>query len=90
MKKTVIISLVSLFLSTSIFAQQAEEQKLPEKQAPTVEQIAKRNADRMREQYLLGKDQYDKVYQLCLKQAKKDEARHKEIMSEREQMAKDM
>ena len=90
MKKTVIISLVSLFLSTSIFAQQAEEQKLPEKQAPTVEQIAKRNADRMREQYLLGKDQYDKVYKLCLKQAKKDEARHKEIKSEREQMAKDM
>lgn len=36
MKKTVIISLVSLFLSTSIFAQQAEEQKLPEKQVPTV------------------------------------------------------
>ncbi|MBQ1958343.1 MAG: hypothetical protein II353_05725 [Alistipes sp.] len=90
MKKTIIISLVSLFLSTSIFAQQAEEQKLPEKQAPTVEQIAKRNADRMREQYLLGKDQYDKVYKLCLKQAKKDEARHKEIKSEREQMAKDM
>lgn len=91
MKKTIIISLVSLFLSTSIFAQQAEEQKLPEKQAPTVEQIAKRNADRMREQYLLGKDQYDKVYKLCLKQAKQDEeARHKEIKSEREQMAKDM
>lgn len=90
MKKTVIISLVSLFLSTSIFAQQAEEQKLPEKQAPTVEQIAKRNADRMREQYLLGKDQYDKVYKLCLKQAKKDEARRKEIIAEREQMSKDM
>lgn len=90
MKKTVIISLVSLFLSTSIFAQQAEEQKLPEKQAPTVEQIAKRNADRMREQYLLGEDQYDKVYKLCLKQAKQNEARHKEILSEREQMSKDM
>ena len=90
MKKTVIISLVSLFLSTSIFAQQAEEQKLPEKQAPTVEQIAKRNADRMREQYLLGEDQYDKVYKLCLKQAKQNEARHKEIIAEREQMSKDM
>ena len=90
MKKTVIISLVSLFLSTSIFAQQAEEQKLPEKQAPTVEQIAKRNADRMREQYLLGEDQYDKVYKLCLKQAKQNEARRKEIIAEREQMSKDM
>ena len=72
MKKTVIISLVSLFLSTSIFAQQAEEHKLPEKQAPTVEQIAKRNADRMREQYLLCEDQYDKVYKLCLEQAKQN------------------
>ena len=90
MKKTVIISLVSLFLSTSIFAQQAEEQKLPEKQTPAVEQIAKRNADRMREQYLLGEDQYDKVYKLCLKQAKQNEARHKEIIAEREQMSKDM
>lgn len=44
----------------------------------------------MREQYLLGEDQYDKVYKLCLKQAKQNEARHKEIIAEREQMSKDM
>lgn len=90
MKKTIIFSLVTLLFTTTLFAQQTQEQNTPEKRVPTVEEIAKRNADRMREQYLLGKDQYDKVYKLCLKQAKKDEARHKEIKSEREQMAKDM
>ena len=90
MKKTIIFSLVALLFTTTLFAQQTQEQNTPEKRVPTVEEIAKRKADHMREQYLLGKDQYDKVYKLCLKQAKKDEARHKEIMSEREQMAKDM
>lgn len=90
MKKTIIFSLVTLLFTTTLFAQQTKEQNTPEKRVPTVEEIAKRKADHMREQYLLGKDQYDKVYKLCLKQAKKDEARHKEIMSEREQMAKDM
>ena len=90
MKKTIIFSLVALLFTTTLFAQQTKEQNAPEKRVPTVEEIAKRKADHMREQYLLGKDQYDKVYKLCLKQAKKDEARHKEIMSEREQMAKDM
>ena len=90
MKKTIIISLVTLLFTTTLFAQQTKEQNTPEKRVPTVEEIAKRKADHMREQYLLGKDQYDKVYKLCLKQAKKDEARHKEIKSEREQMAKDM
>lgn len=90
MKKTIIFSLVTLLFTTTLFAQQTKEQNTPEKRVPTVEEIAKRKADRMREQYLLGKDQYDKVYKLCLKQAKKDEARHKEIKSEREQIAKDM
>lgn len=90
MKKTIIFSLVALLFTTTLFAQQTQEQNTPEKRVPTVEEIAKRKADHMREQYLLGKDQYDKVYKLCLKQAKKDEARHKEIKSEREQMAKDM
>lgn len=90
MKKTIIFSLVTLLFTTTLFAQQTKEQNTPEKRVPTVEEIAKRKADHMREQYLLGKDQYDKVYKLCLKQAKKDEARHKEIKSEREQMAKDM
>ena len=90
MKKSIIISLVALFITTTLFAQQTEQQNAPEKKVPTVEEIAKHKADRMREEYLLGKDQYDKVYKLCLKQAKKDEARRKEINAEREQMTKDM
>ena len=90
MKKTIIFSLVTLLFTTTLFAQQTQEQNTPEKRVPTVEEIAKRKADPIREQYLLGKDQYDKEYKLCLKQAKKDEARHKEIIAEREQMSKDM
>lgn len=90
MKKTVIFSLLALLFTTTLFAQQTKEQNTPEKRVPTVEEIAKRKADHMREQYLLGKDQYDKVYKLCLKQAKQNEARRKEIIAEREQMSKDM
>lgn len=90
MKKSLFISLFALMLSVSAFAQEPEQKAAPEFKAPTVEEIAKRRADMMREQYLLGKDQYDKVYKLCLKQAKKDAARMEEIKKEREQMNKDM
>ena len=89
MKKSIIVSLFALLFSVASFAQEAE-QKPVEFKAPTVEQIAKRRADMMRHQYLLGNDQYDKVYKLCLKQAKKDAARWEEMKKEREQMNKDM
>ena len=89
MKKSLIISIFALLVSVSAFAQ-APEKKAPEFKAPSVEEVAKRRADMMRQQYLLGKDQYDKVYKLCLKQAKKDAARMEEIKKEREQMNKDM
>lgn len=89
MKKSIIISLFALLFSVASFAQDVE-QKPAERKAPSVEQIAKRRADMMREQYLLGKDQYDKVYKLCLKQAKKDMARMEEMKKEREQMNNEM
>lgn len=89
MKKSILISIFALLFSVASFAQQAE-QKPAERKAPTVEEIAKRRADMMRQQYLLGKDQYDKVYKLCLKQAKKDMARMEEIKKEREQMNNEM
>ena len=78
-----------MLVSVSVFAQEPEK-KAPEFKAPSVEEVAKRRADMMRQQYLLGKDQYDKVYKLCLKQAKKDAARREEMKKEREQMNKEM
>ena len=57
---------------------------------PTAEQIAKREADRMKQQYLLGNDQYDKVYKVCLKKAQKQVARMQEMQKEKEQMNAEM
>jgi len=57
---------------------------------PTVEQIAKRKAERLRQQLLLGDKQYDKVYKLCLAQAEKDVQRMQQMKAEKEQMAADM
>lgn len=89
MKKSLFISVFALLVSVSVFAQEPEK-KAPEFKVPSVEEVAKRRADMMRQQYLLGKDQYDKVYKLCLKQAKKDAARMEEMKKEREQMNKEM
>ena len=89
MKKSIFISIFALLVSVSAFAQEPEK-KAPEFKAPSVEEVAKHRADMMRQQYLLGKDQYDKVYKLCLKQAKKDAERREEMNKEREQMNKEM
>ena len=39
---------------------------------------------------MLGNDQYDKLYKLCLQKAKKDKARQEEMKAEREAFNKDM
>lgn len=89
MKKSIIISVFALLISVASFAQQAE-QKPAERKAPDAKEIAQRRADMMRKQLLLGDDQYDKVYKLCLKQSKKDVARMEQMKKEREQMNKKM
>jgi hypothetical protein len=71
-------------------AQQVDSKQPTSKQAPTAEQMAKIQADRMRHQLLLGNDQYDKVYKLCLKKAQKQIARMQEIKKEQAQMSADM
>ena len=89
MKKLLFILLVAATVNTAS-AQQAESKQPEQKKAPTAEQMAKRQADRMKQQYLLGNDQYDKVYKLCLKRAQKQIARMEEIKKEQEQMNADM
>lgn len=90
MRKSIYLSLIAIIFSVASFAQEASNEQANERKAPTVEEIAKRRADRLRNELLLGNDQYDKVYKLCLAQAKKDKARQEEMKTEKEAFAKDM
>lgn len=90
MRKSIYLSFIALFFSVASFAQEASNEQANERKVPTVEEIAKRRADRLRNELLLGNDQYDKVYKLCLAQAKKDKARQEEMKTEKEAFAKDM
>ena len=90
MKKTFYLSLIALLFSVASFAQESNSNEPEERKAPTVEEIAKRRADRLRNELLLGNDQYDKVYKLCLQKAKKDKARQEEMKAEKEAFNKDM
>ena len=90
MKKSIYLSLIAILFSVTSFAQEASNEQANERKAPTVEEVAKRRADRLRNELLLGNDQYDKVYKLCLAQAKKDMARREEMKTEKEAFAKDM
>ncbi|MBR5811514.1 MAG: hypothetical protein IKY80_00760 [Alistipes sp.] len=89
MKKLLFILFATLTVSV-VSAQQAENKQPEPKKAPNAEQMAKMQADRMKQQYLLGNDQYDKVYKLCLKKAQKQIARMEEMKKEQEQMDADM
>jgi hypothetical protein len=89
MKKSLFILFAALSVSAAS-AQQVDSKQPTSKQAPTAEQMAKIQADRMRHQLLLGNDQYDKVYKLCLKRAQKQIARMQEIKKEQAQMSADM
>jgi hypothetical protein len=89
MKKSLFILFAALSVSVAS-AQQVDSKQPTSKQAPTAEQMAKIQADRMRHQLLLGNDQYDKVYKLCLKRAQKQIARMQEIKKEQAQMSADM
>lgn len=90
MKKSIFLAIAVLLFGASSFAQQpiSPENKAPE--MPTAEQIAQRRADRLQKQLLLGKDQYKKVYKLCLEQAELDVARMKQHKAEKEKMSNAM
>ena len=90
MRKSIYLSFIALLFSVASFAQEASNEQANERKAPTVEEIAKRRADRLRNELLLGNDQYDKVYKLCLQKAKKDKARQEEMQAEKEAFNKNM
>ena len=77
------ISLFAMIFSISSFAQNFNHKPAPK--APKVEEIAKWRADHMKKAYNLDKWQYDKLYKLYLKQAKKQAAQMKQAKKEREQ-----
>lgn len=81
MKKSIIISLFALLFSVASFAQDAG-QKIAERKAPSVEQIAKRRADMQRKTLGLNDGQYQKLYKLYLKQAKQQKARMEQMKKE--------
>ncbi len=84
------IAIAAMLFSVSAFAQQTTETQQAKPEMPTVEQIAKRKADRLKKQLLLGQDQYAEVYKLCLAQAEKDVERMKAWKAEKDAMAAQM
>ena len=61
MKKSIYLSLIAIIFSVASFAQEANKEQTNERKAPTVEEIAKRRADRLRNELLLGNDQYNNL-----------------------------
>lgn len=90
MKKTLFLTLAALLFGLAAYAQQPVKSDDKVAQMPTAEQIAQRRADRLQQQLLLGKDQYKKVYKLCLEQAERDVARMQQQKAEKESMSKAM
>lgn len=89
MKKYLFMMAMTLVMGAAAYAQEAPAQGEP-KDPPTVEEMAKMKADRMKRQLLLGNDQYDKVYKLCLKQAAAQQKRMEQMKKEQEEMSQQM
>lgn len=90
MKKYVFLAIAAILFGFASFAQQPVKPEGNAPQMPSAEQIAQRRADRLQQQLLLGKDQYKKVYKLCLEQAERDVARMQQQKAEKQSMAKAM
>ena len=85
MKRGIYLVVIAIMLAATAMAQHKEQREMP-----TVEQIAKMKAERMRKQLLLGNEQYEKVYKSCLKEAEQQRKRMQQMAKEREEMAKEM
>ena len=85
MKRGIYLVVIAIMMAATAMAQQKEQREMP-----TVEQIAKMKAERMRKQLLLGNEQYEKVYKSCLKETEKQRKRMQQMAKEREEMAKEM
>ena len=89
MKKYLFVMALSLVMGAAAYGQEAPEQT-ERKDPPTVEEMAKMKADRMKRQLLLGNDQYDKVYKLCLKQAEAQRKLMEQMKKEQDEMSQQM
>lgn len=90
MKKYLCMMALALMIGAGAVAQEGAPRRNAPKEPPTIEQMAKRQADRMRRQLLLGDDQYDKVYKICLKQAEAQRKRMEQMRKERKEMSQQM
>lgn len=88
MKLRILMAVAALFIGGSAFAQQNDAAQT--KEQPTAEQIAKMKADRMRNELLLSKEQYDLVYEKVLKQTEKQMKRWEQAAKEQAAFAEDM
>ena len=90
MKKYLCMMALTLVMGAAAAQEPEQQQPQQPKQAPTVEQMAKMKADRMKQQLLLGDDQYDEVYKLCLKQSEAQQKRMEQMKKEQEEMSQQM
>ena len=90
MKKYFCMMALTLVMGAAAAQEPETQQPQQPQQPPTVEQMAKMKADRMKQQLLLGDDQYDKVYKLCLKQSEAQQKRMEQMKKEQEEMSQQM
>lgn len=91
MKLKVLMAAVAIFISGAAFAQQDEvAQQEQKREAPTAEQIAQKKVEWMRKEYLLSKEQCEKIYKITLKKTEKQLKRWEQEKKDNEAFAEDM
>lgn len=90
MKLKVLMATAAILISGVAFAQQDVAQQEQKREAPTAEQIAQKKVEWMRKEYLLSKEQCEKVYKITLKKTEKQLKRWEQEKKEHESFAEDM
>ena len=88
MKKVIYLIAIMLVAAISVSAQAPIRHNAMQK--PSVEQIAKQRAERMRKELALDNNQYNKVYKVYFKQAKEQAKRMEKMQKERKKFEMDM
>ena len=88
MKKVIYLIAIMLVAAISVSAQAPIRHNAMQK--PSVEQIAKQRAERMRKELALDNNQYNKVYKVYFKQAKEQVKRMEKMQKERKKLEMDM
>ena len=88
MKKVIYLIAIMLVAAISVSAQAPIRHNAMQK--PSVEQIAKQRAERMRKELALDNSQYNKVYKIYFKQAKEQAKRMEKMQKERKKFEMEM